>query len=56
MKDVLIIRNKPANGVRYTKIVPYDEKLEEQLRKNRIYSQTITHNSDFDYQKFLLAL
>lgn len=56
MKDVLIIRNKPANGVRYTKIIPYDEKLEEQLRKNQSCGQVIPHNSDFDYQKFLLAL
>lgn len=49
--DTLIVKNRLANGILYTKVFPYSKELEEQLRKSREYD-TIKHNPNFDLEEY----
>ena len=51
MQNVLIVKNRPVNGILYTKIFPHSKELEEQLRKSREY-EIVKHNPDFDLEEY----
>lgn len=50
--NALIVKNKPINGILWTKILPYSEQLEEELQRTVGRGQTITHDPDFDLEKY----
>lgn len=50
--NALIVKNKPINGILWTKVLPYSEQLEEELQRTRVSGQTIVHNLDFDLEKY----
>ena len=49
--NALIVKNRPVNGILYTKIFPYSKELEEQLRQSREY-ETVKHNPEFDLEEY----
>lgn len=50
--NALIVKNKPINGILWTKVFPYSEQLEEELQRTRVNGQKIVHNPDFDLEKY----
>ena len=53
--NALIVKNKPINGILWTKVLPYSKQLEEELQRTRVLGQTIVHNPDFDLEKYKLT-
>lgn len=53
--NALIVKNRSINGILYTKILPYDKKLEEQLHQSREY-EIIKHNPNFDLEEYKHSL
>ena len=49
--NALIAKNRPTNGILYTKIFPYSKELEEQLCESREYD-IVKHNPDFDLEEY----
>lgn len=50
--NVLIVKDKPINGILWTKVLPYSQELEELLQRTKKSGQTIAHNSDFDLDEY----
>ena len=50
--NALIVKDKPINGILWTKVLPYSEQLEDLLQRTRKSGQTITHDSDFDLDEY----
>ena len=50
--NALIVKDKPINGILWTKILPYSEQLEELLQRTKKSGQTIVHDSNFDLDEY----
>ena len=50
--NALIVKDKPINGILWTRVLPYSQELEELLQRTRESEQTIVHNPDFDLEKY----
>lgn len=50
--NVLIVKNKPINGILWTRILPYSQELEELLQRTVGRRQTIVHDSNFDLDEY----
>lgn len=50
--NALIVKDKPINGILWTKVLPYSQELEELLQRTRKSGQTIVHDSDFDLDEY----
>lgn len=53
--NALIVKNRPVNGILYTKVLPYSEQLEKELRQSREY-EIIKHNPNFDLEEYKHSL
>lgn len=50
--NALIVKDKPINGILWTKVLPYSEQLEDLLQRTMDCGQTIVHDSDFDLDEY----
>ena len=50
--NVLIVKNKPINGILWTKVLPYSKELEDLLQRTVESGQTIVHNPNFDLDEY----
>ena len=50
--NALIVKNKPINGILWTRVFPYSKELEDQLQRTKVCGQTIIHMPDFDLEKY----
>ena len=50
--NALIVKDKPINGILWTKVLPYSQELEELLQRTRKSGQSIVHDSDFDLNEY----
>lgn len=50
--NALIVKNKPINGILWTKVLPYSKELEDLLQRTKKSGQTIVHDSDFDLDEY----
>ena len=50
--NVLIVKNKPINGILWTKVLPYSKELEDLLQRTKKSGQTIVHDSNFDLDEY----
>ena len=50
--NALIVKDKPINGILWTRILPYSQELEELLQRTRKSGQSIVHDSDFDLNEY----
>lgn len=50
--NALIVKDKPINGILWTKVLPYSEQLEELLQRTKKSGQTIVHNPDFNLDEY----
>ena len=50
--NALIVKNKPINGILWTRVFPYSKELEDQLQRTLVSGQKIVHNPDFDLEKY----
>lgn len=50
--NVLIVKDKPINGILWTRILPYSKELEDSLQRTRKSGQSIVHDSDFDLNEY----
>ena len=50
--NVLIVKDKPIDGILWTKVLPYSQELEELLQRMRKSGQSIVHDSDFDLNEY----
>lgn len=50
--NALIVKDKPINGILWTKVLPYSQELEELLQRTRKSGQTIVHDSDFNLDEY----
>ena len=50
--NVLIVKNKPINGILWTKVLPYSKELEDLLQRTKKNGQTIVHDSNFDLDEY----
>lgn len=53
--NALIVKNKPINGILWTKVFPYSKELKNQLQRTLMSGQTIVHNPDFDLEKYKVS-
>lgn len=54
--NALIVKDKPINGILWTKVLPYSQELEELLQRTRKSGQSIVHDSDFDLNEVRRSL
>ena len=50
--NAFIVKNKPINGILWTKVLPYSKELEDLLQRTKKSGQTIVHDSDFDLDEY----
>lgn len=50
--NALIVKDKPINGILWTRILPYSKELEDSLQRTRKSGQSIVHDSDFDLDEY----
>ena len=50
--NALIVKDKPINGILWTKVLPYSKELEDLLQRTVESGQTIVHNPNFDLDEY----
>ena len=50
--NVLIVKDKPIDGILWTKVLPYSQELEELLQRTKKSGQSIVHDSDFNLDEY----
>ena len=50
--NALIVKNKPINGILWTKVLPYSKELEDLLQRTKKSGQTFVHNPNFDLDEY----
>lgn len=53
--NALIVKNKPINGILWTRVFPYSKELEDQLQRTLVSGQKIVRNPDFDLEKYKVS-